>query len=98
MWTPDGSLSGLMFQAWLFINSVKCDKDSFGEYAADALQDSCFFFLAFCSGLNLKRKNNYEEHLKHPFVVFEASFFAYTYCSGAFFHLRSQLKGQKVGS
>lgn len=37
MWAVDGSLSALMFQTWLFINSVKCDKESFGEYAADAL-------------------------------------------------------------
>lgn len=33
------------------------------------------FFLAFCSGLNLKHKNIYEEHLKRPFVVFKASLF-----------------------
>lgn len=26
----DGSLSGLMFQTWLFINSVKGDNKSFG--------------------------------------------------------------------
>lgn len=54
------------------------------------------FFLAFCSRLNLKCKNIYEEHLKRPFVVFKASLFCLYILFRGLFPLRSQLKGQKV--